>query len=296
MLGLSQNPKVQKVLSVFFWWSIWYLLGATYLSFLPSSSASLSALLCNFSSHICPYWYLLFLMYDPQTHFWFLIWGQTHLFWGLPGSIVCCQFIGKNWDHHDGLWPLCGHLQMPVLHDHHDQASLCPVDGGGLVEGLPELLFHLLLLLQLPFCRPNVITLSVTCTPCWILSIPMHMSMLCCWSPTVVWSSYWTSSCWLSPTCYPAVLEVPQCRGETKKPLNLWGPPHCCCLVICALYVYLHVAIRCFVHWQNSCYVLLYFDANVQPFSLYTEKWRGKKGHEESLEKISHCGWRIQIR
>lgn len=101
------------------------------------------------------------------------------------------------------------------------------------------------------------ITFSVTCIPCWNLPAPTHMSLVCWWWPKVGSSACWPSSCWLPPTLSSAFLEVPPCKGEAQSPLHLWGPLHCCYLILCSLYIYLHVAIIHFIHRQNSGWFFL---------------------------------------
>ena len=65
----------------------------------------------------------------------------------VPGDLGTCSHVH---------WLLCGHLQAPVVHSHHEPACLWHTGETGLGGGLHSSA-QILLVLRLPFCGHSVI-------------------------------------------------------------------------------------------------------------------------------------------
>ena len=143
MLGLSQNPEAPRVLFVLFlivylvsiWcnllimitiifsppWPLLCIFFLFYLSFIDTCYSSCMTPKLTADS-----------LYEESKSLYPFLMRAAWLSSLLPIFWRCWDLFA----HSNGLWLLSGHLQAPVLHDHHDLASLCPTGGADLAAKL----------------------------------------------------------------------------------------------------------------------------------------------------------------
>ena len=89
--------------------------GSQQKSWIPNVLLSWLSLLCGD----------LILLHDShKTHLGSPNWKEIHICMGLHDTAFLYPLRWCCWDfpaHNDGLWLLCGHLQAPALHHHHEQ-------------------------------------------------------------------------------------------------------------------------------------------------------------------------------
>ena len=94
---------------------------------------------------------------------------------------------------------------------------------------------------------------------------------------------------------HPSLPEESQFRRSSQGPVHLCFSCHCCCFILCTLFIPVPKAYDFLPHWQSSDCILYPGDTYVEPFNLYPQKWRGQKGYEEALGSNVQSWWCINL-
>ena len=288
LLGLTQNPHLQKILFiVFLFIFLFTVLSNLLIVITVSLSPTLSAPMYFFLTYLAFIDASFTSVTTPNITI-DLLYQRTTVSWaGCLTQLFLVYFLGgtKDRPHCHGVWPLRGHLQASALHDHHATGALpalggCVLDWGGrVVHATMQILFTV----NLTFCGPNVMD-HFMCDFFSLLEIECGNT----YKIGIIVAAKSGAKCLLIFSMvlisYLVILSSLKSHGSEgwckASSFYMWCSLYCSGTLLCPLYIQLHTTCDYLLCGQVGNCVLCNPHSHVESYNLHSEKYRSEKCHE----------------